>query len=53
MNVLLILIPVSVFLGALGLSAFLWTIRSGQYEDSDGASARMLLDDDPDTPPAG
>ncbi|WP_138935880.1 cbb3-type cytochrome oxidase assembly protein CcoS [Roseovarius arcticus] len=46
MNILLILIPVSITLGALGLCAFLWTIRSGQYDDAEGAAARMLLDDD-------
>jgi cbb3-type cytochrome oxidase maturation protein len=46
MNVLLILIPVSITLGALGLCAFLWTIRSGQYDDADGAAARLLLDDE-------
>lgn len=46
MNVLLILIPVSITLGALGLCAFLWTIRSGQYDDAEGAAARLLLDDD-------
>lgn len=48
MNVLVILIPVSIILGGLGLCAFLWTVRSGQYEDGEGASARILLDDDPD-----
>jgi len=46
MNVLLILIPVSLTLGALGLCAFLWTIRSGQYDDAEGAAARLLLDDE-------
>jgi len=46
-NVLLILIPVSLILGGAGLCAFLWTIRSGQYDDAEGAAARLLLDDDP------
>lgn len=46
MNVLLILIPVSVILGGLGLCAFLWTIKSGQYDDAKGAAARLLLDDE-------
>ena len=45
MNILVILIPVSIILGGLGLCAFLWTVRSGQYEDGEGASARILLDD--------
>ena len=46
MNMLLILIPAALFLGALGLVAFLWTLRSGQYEDLDGAGERILYDDD-------
>jgi cbb3-type cytochrome oxidase maturation protein len=46
-NGLLILIPVALFLGALGLAAFLWTLRSGQYDDLDGAAARILNDDEP------
>ncbi len=46
MNILIILIPVSIILGALGLCAFLWTLRSGQYDDTDGTAARLLLDDD-------
>jgi cbb3-type cytochrome oxidase maturation protein len=46
MNVLLILIPVSIILGGLGLCGFLWTLRSGQYDDADGSAARLLLDDD-------
>jgi cbb3-type cytochrome oxidase maturation protein len=50
MNVLVILIPVSIILGALGLCAFLWTLRNGQYEDADGAAARVLLDDNGELP---
>jgi len=46
MNVLVILIPVSLILGALGLVAFLWTVRSDQYDDDQGNAARILLDDD-------
>lgn len=46
MNILLILIPVALALGALGLGAFLWSIRSGQYSDLDGAAERILQDDD-------
>ncbi|UWR25849.1 cbb3-type cytochrome oxidase assembly protein CcoS [Sulfitobacter sp. S223] len=46
MNVLVILIPVSLILGALGLVAFLWTVRSDQYDDDKGNAARILLDDD-------
>ena len=40
------LIPLALGLGAVGLATFLWALRSGQYEDLDGAAARILLDDD-------
>jgi cbb3-type cytochrome oxidase maturation protein len=48
MTNLVFLIPVALFLGGLGLGAFLWALRSGQYEDLDGAGERILLDDDRD-----
>jgi cbb3-type cytochrome oxidase maturation protein len=44
----LILIPVALFLGAIGLAAFLWSLRSGQYDDLEGAAWRILQDDDED-----
>lgn len=44
------LIPIALFLGALGLGAFLWSLRSGQYDDLDGASWRALNDDTPVLP---
>jgi cbb3-type cytochrome oxidase maturation protein len=46
MNILAILIPVSLCLGAIGLLAFLWSLRADQYDDLDGAAWRILLDDD-------
>ncbi|WP_281968027.1 cbb3-type cytochrome oxidase assembly protein CcoS [Roseovarius nanhaiticus] len=46
MNILVVLIPVSVFLGSLGLVACIWTLRHSQYEDLEGDAARILLDDD-------
>ncbi|MGU3574623.1 cbb3-type cytochrome oxidase assembly protein CcoS [Brucellaceae bacterium C25G] len=46
MNILLFLIPIALFLGGLWLAMFLWTLKSGQYEDMDGAANRILLDDD-------
>lgn len=46
MNVLVVLIPVSICLGAAGLIACLWTLRHGQYEDLEGDAARILLEDD-------
>lgn len=50
MNILAILIPVSLGLGALGLLAFLWSLRADQYDDLDGAAWRVLLDDDAAAP---
>ncbi|WP_142849252.1 cbb3-type cytochrome oxidase assembly protein CcoS [Telmatospirillum sp. J64-1] len=46
MTNLLLLIPVALILGALGLAAFLWSLRSGQFDDLDGAANRILFDDD-------
>lgn len=46
MTNLLVLIPVALFLGAIGLAAFLWSLKSGQYDDMDGAAERILGDDD-------
>ena len=46
MNILVILIPVSLILGGVGLIAFLWSLRADQYDDMDGAAWRILLDDD-------
>ncbi|MCB1428081.1 MAG: cbb3-type cytochrome oxidase assembly protein CcoS [Nitratireductor sp.] len=46
MNGLLFLIPIALFLGAIGLAAFLWTLKSGQYDDLDGAAWRILDEED-------
>lgn len=46
MTVLAYLIPIALGLGALGLVAFFWAMRSGQFEDLDGAAHRVLIDDD-------
>ena len=40
------LIPIALGLGAAGLAAFMWSLRSGQYEDLKGAAERVLLDAD-------
>jgi len=45
MEVLIYLIPAALFLGILGLGAFLWALRSGQFEDLDGAAMRILNDE--------
>ena len=46
MNVLVYLIPIALFLGLLGLGAFLWSLKSGQYDDLDGAAERILFDEE-------
>jgi cbb3-type cytochrome oxidase maturation protein len=46
------LIPAALFLGLLGLAAFLWALKSGQFDDLDGAAHRILFEDD-DAPPDG
>lgn len=52
MTNLLLLIPVALFLGLLGLAAFMWALKSGQFEDLDGAAHRILDDDDQPERPA-
>ena len=46
MNVLIYLVPMALALGLAGRAAFLWSSRTGQYEDMDGAALRVLSDDD-------
>ncbi len=46
MSGLLYLIPVAIGLGILGLAAFLWSLKSAQFEDLDGAANRILFDDE-------
>jgi cbb3-type cytochrome oxidase maturation protein len=45
MSNLIYLIPVALVLGGIGLGAFLWALRNGQYDDLEGAARRILLDD--------
>jgi cbb3-type cytochrome oxidase maturation protein len=46
MDSLLILVPAALTLGLLGLAAFLWALRHGQFDDPEGAAGRVLFDDD-------
>lgn len=46
MNILIFLVPAALLLGLLGLVAFLWSLRAGQYDDLEGAAERILYDDD-------
>ncbi|WP_265569447.1 cbb3-type cytochrome oxidase assembly protein CcoS [Sphingomicrobium nitratireducens] len=51
MTVLATLIPIALGLGLLGLAAFFWAMKHGQFEDLDGASMRILIDEDDELPP--
>lgn len=49
MEVLIYLVPLALGLGLLGLGAFLWSLKTGQYDDLEGAAWRALMDDDVQT----
>lgn len=46
MTGLAFLIPIALGMGLLGLAAFLWSMRDGQYDDMDGAASRILIDEE-------
>lgn len=46
MDVLIYLIPIALLLGGIGLAAFIWSLKSGQYDDLDGAARRILIDEE-------
>ncbi len=48
MTGLAFLIPIALLMGLAGLCAFFWAMRSGQYDDMDGAAHRILIDDEED-----
>ena len=50
MSVLIYLIPMALLLGLVGLAAFIWSLKSGQYDDLDGAAQRILFDDEENPP---
>lgn len=50
MTHLLILIPLSIVMGLVGLAAFIWALRNDQFEDPEGNAHRVLLNDDPPQP---
>ncbi|MBZ8117343.1 cbb3-type cytochrome oxidase assembly protein CcoS [Roseovarius sp. LXJ103] len=50
MNILVYLIPISLLLGGAGLVAFIYTIRSNQYDDPEGDARRILSDEWDDNP---
>ncbi|MFN4113981.1 MAG: cbb3-type cytochrome oxidase assembly protein CcoS [Sphingomonadaceae bacterium] len=53
MTSLAFLIPIALLLGLGGLAAFFWAMRSGQFDDLDGAANRILIDEDEDGDEAG
>ena len=46
MDVLIYLIPIALTLGFIGVVAFVWALKSGQFDDPEGAANRILKDDD-------
>ena len=52
MEVLVVLVPLALALGLVGLLGFLWSLRTGQYDDLEGAAWRAIADDEPVVPPA-
>jgi cbb3-type cytochrome oxidase maturation protein len=56
MSIILLLLPIALFMGLLGLGAFMWSLRNGQFDDMEGAAVRAIMDDDehlmPDHEPA-
>ena len=51
MNVLIILVPVSLMLSGVALVAFIWSLRTAQYDDLDGDAWRILSDNEPPSTP--
>ena len=50
MSGLALLVPLALFLGLCGLGAFFWAMRSGQFDDMDGAGMRILIDEEQPLP---
>ena len=51
MDFVYVLLPLALLLGFIGLMAFMWTLKSGQYDDLDGAAWRAIMDDDKELNP--
>jgi cbb3-type cytochrome oxidase maturation protein len=50
MDAFLVMTVAAIVLGAIGVLLFFWTLKSGQYDDMDGAAQRILMDDEDDLP---
>lgn len=46
MSILMYMIPLALLLGLFWLAGFIWSLKTGQYEDLEGAARRILLDDE-------
>jgi len=46
MTILIYLIPIALFLGSIGLIAFLWSLKTKQFDDLEGEANRILFDDE-------
>lgn len=46
MDILYLLIPLAIIIMIVAVAAFMWAVRSGQYEDLEGPAHRILMDDD-------
>ncbi len=53
MDILIFLLPTALLMGLVGLAAFLWAMKTGQFDDLEGDAARILYDDDAPTPAGG
>lgn len=49
MSILLFMIPLALCLGLIGLAGFIWSLKSGQYDDLDGAAQRILIPEENDS----
>lgn len=50
MEMLFLMIPAAVFLGALGLVCLIWAVKTGQFEDMEGPKYRIFFDDEDGAP---
>ena len=53
MDVVFVLLPLSLLIAAIGVAAFVWAVRSGQFEDLETPAVRILFDDEPAPSGAG
>jgi cbb3-type cytochrome oxidase maturation protein len=50
MDSLAILVPIALVFTGIAIAAFLWAVRSDQYEDLDKSASSILFDEDTVTP---